>query len=82
MKTIRQILTCIMAGSVCYACHVEPNEKQPTVETAKKEFERAEKLVKDKIISDKQYELLRSQYEDALVNLTNSLVDKIKSLRV
>lgn len=37
-------------------------------ETAKKEFERAEKLVKDKIISDKQYELLRSQYEDALAS--------------
>ena len=37
-------------------------------ETAKKEFERAEKLVKDKIISDKEYELLRSQYEEALTN--------------
>ena len=36
--------------------------------TAKKEFERAEKLVKDKIISDKEYELLRSQYEEALTN--------------
>lgn len=37
-------------------------------ETAKKEFERAEKLVKDKIISDKEYELLRSQYEEALTS--------------
>ena len=44
MKTIRQILTCIMAGSVCYACHVEPKEKQPSIETAKKEYLKKEWL--------------------------------------
>lgn len=50
MKTIRQILTCIMAGSVCYACHVEPNEKQPTVETAKKEYLKRESIFIDEVI--------------------------------
>ena len=34
-------------------------------ETAKKEFQRAEKLVKDQIISDKEFEQIRSNYETA-----------------
>ena len=50
MKTIRQILICIMAGSVCYACHVEPKEKQPTVETVKKEYLKRESIFIDAVI--------------------------------
>ena len=50
MKTIRQILTCIMAGSVCYACHVEPKEKQPSIETAKKEYLKRESIFIDEVI--------------------------------
>lgn len=36
-------------------------------ETAKKEYERAEKLVKDKIISAKEFEQIRMQYENAKI---------------